>query len=257
MDYKKHLWAMMVGAFRLLPATLVKQLCALSFDSRQSEKNADFQLKTLLEIQTRLRWYIDQQAIRYEDGIHPKHRLTDYHRFFVDRIRREDFVLDIGCGRGALAASMAGTGALITGIDIDSDNIKKALELFSSDKIEFLSGDVTRHLPEGNFSVLVLSNVLEHLENRPALLKSMVMRYSPRSLLVRVPMINRHWEVPLREELGLPYFSDPTHCIEYTEDSFLEEITSAGLDIQYSQICWGEIWAHLKPTDGTVAAVSG
>lgn len=42
-------------------------------------------------------------AIKSEGGLHPKHRLMDYHRFFVDAVQPNDMVCDIGCGNGALS----------------------------------------------------------------------------------------------------------------------------------------------------------
>ena len=58
-----------------------------------------------------------------------------------------------------------------------------------------------------------------------------------------MPMINRHWLVPLHKELGMPY-GDPTHYTEYTQQSFEEELHAAGLVITHLQINWGEIWAE-------------
>ena len=56
-------------------------------------------------------------------------------------------------------------------------------------------------------------------------------------------MIDSHWLVPLKRELGLPYYSDATHFTEYTVESFTREINKAGLYIRELQINWGEIWA--------------
>ena len=46
-------------------------------------------------------------AIRAEGGLHPKHRLMNYHKFFVDNVSPEDTVLDMGCGNGALTFDVA------------------------------------------------------------------------------------------------------------------------------------------------------
>jgi len=43
---------------------------------------------------------VDLAAIAYEGGVHPKHRLTRYHDFFVERVRTGELVLDIGSGKG-------------------------------------------------------------------------------------------------------------------------------------------------------------
>jgi len=41
------------------------------------------------------------------------------------------------------------------------------------------------------------------------------------------------------------YFSDGTHCTEYTRESFEEEMRAAGLSVTHMQINWGEIWAEV------------
>ena len=242
---KQFVWQILTALVRMIPRRFIGHLCDLAFESQQSKENAVHGLAVLLEIQTRLRWYIDQQAINYYGGIHPKHRLMDYHGFFKERIRPDDTILDIGCGYGALSYSMAETGAKVIGVDINSDNLAQAKAEFGRDNISYLHCDVTRKLPEGEYSVIVMSNVLEHLENRCELLHSLVETYSPRTLLIRIPMINRHWDVPLRQELGLAHFLDPTHTVEYTFESFEKEMQDAHLEIVYHTVVWGEIWAEV------------
>ena len=72
-------------------------------------------------------------------------------------------------------------------------------------------GDALAYTPEDPFDAAVLSNVLEHLEPRVELLRALREHARVDRLLIRVPMIEREWTVPLRRELGLPYFSDPEH----------------------------------------------
>lgn len=243
---KKVAWQILAALARKVPRKLVGPLCDLAFESQQVQKDPEQGLTVLLEIQTRLRWYLDQQAIRYAGGIHPKHRLMDYHGFFQEKIAQHDRVLDIGCGCGALAYSIAATGAQVTGVDIDSVNLEQARAEFARENITYLHCDVTRDHPGGDYSVLVMSNVLEHLENRIDLLRSLEQKYQPRCLLLRVPMLNRHWDVPLRQELGLPHFLDPTHTTEYTYATFEREMEAAQLEIVDSTLAWGEIWAEVQ-----------
>ncbi len=62
-----------------------------------------------------------------------------------------------------------------------------------------------------------------------------------------MPLYQRHWHVPLREELGLYYFSDPTHFIEHTLAEFLQETAESGLTTVEMNTRWGEIWAVCRP----------
>ena len=50
-------------------------------ESRGMSKNNA--LKNLFLINDKLDWVINERAIAYGSGVHPKHRLTDYHKFFI------------------------------------------------------------------------------------------------------------------------------------------------------------------------------
>jgi hypothetical protein len=84
-----------------------------------SAHGASAALRALLTEEKALAGCIDQEAIRYEHGIHVKHRLTRYHDFFVQRIYPDERVLDVGCGNGAVAYDVADRAkARVVGIDL-------------------------------------------------------------------------------------------------------------------------------------------
>lgn len=193
---------------------------------------------------------LDQVAMRYDNsGTHVKHRLMQYHDFFVERLKPGERVLDIGCGYGAVAWSMVTRAhAIVTGIDLDPSNIAMARRLFQHSHLTFIQGDALKELPPGPFETIVISNTLEHIQDRIEFLKAMNKQVHPRRWLIRAPMLNRHWHVPMRKELGMSYFSDRTHYTEYTPQTFEDELRAASLTIIHMQINWGEIWAEVTPS---------
>ncbi len=195
---------------------------------------------------------INERAMAHGDGEHPKHALTRYHDFFVERIAPGSRVLDIGCGYGAVARSIATHvgDSTVTGIDIDPANIAQAKAAANPPNLQFVAGDALQDLPDGKWDVVVLSNVLEHIDARVPFLRRLHDRLAPRSLLVRVPLFERSWHVPMREALGIGYFSDPTHFVEHTRDAFDAEIVAGGFEIVERQTLWGEIWAACRPRTG-------
>jgi SAM-dependent methyltransferase len=204
-------------------------------------------LVELLEIERVVSGQIDLAAVEYGDGVHVKHRLMKYHDFFVDRIRPGERVLDVGCGYGAVAHSIATrAGARVTGIDLSAANIAQAQRM-AGPNLTFVHGEAPRDLKWEHFDVVVLSNVLEHVEARPDFLQQLRDKASPSRLLIRVPMSDREWRVPLRAELGLFHYSDPTHFTEYTRGGFEREMAEAGFVITHLQVNWGEIWAEVTP----------
>lgn len=56
-------------------------------------------------------------------------------------------------------------------------------------------------------------------------------------------MINRDWIILYKKELGIEWRLDKTHYIEYTLESFKEELEKAGLNLEKYSIQFGEIWA--------------
>jgi 2-polyprenyl-3-methyl-5-hydroxy-6-metoxy-1,4-benzoquinol methylase len=201
-------------------------------------------LRELIRAYDDLYRQIDHTAIAYDSGIHVKHRLMAYHDFFVANVRTGERVLDIGCGKAELAYDLAQrAGANVTGIDVDRAYLAFARARFVHPRLELIEADATTSLPTGPFDVVVLSNVLEHIDARTELLRRIVADASPDRILIRVPMSDRDWLVPLRAELGLPQFLDPTHEVEYTEETFAAELHAAGLRADDITIRWGEIWA--------------
>lgn len=176
-----------------------------------------------------------------ESGIHPKHRLMNYHKFFVDNVDKDDVVLDVGCGNGALSYDVAKKAKKVVGIDLNEKNISFAKERYSKENIQYICGDVLKDLPNEKFDVIIMSNVLEHIENRVEFLGRM--REKAAKFLIRVPMINRDWITLYKKEMGMDYRLDKGHFVEYTLESFEEELRRAGLKNKDYSVQFGEIWA--------------
>jgi len=176
-----------------------------------------------------------------ENGLHPKHRIMNYHKFFVDNISETDVVLDIGCGNGALTYDVAKKAKKVIGIDLNEKNISTARRKYSRGNIEYIHGNALTDLPNEQFDVIILSNVLEHIDKRVEFLVSLK-KLAPK-FLIRVPMLNRSWIDLYKKELGLEYRLDKTHFVEYTLEGFKEELDKAGLRVLDYSIQFGEIWA--------------
>ena len=112
---------------------------------------------------------------------------------------RDAVVLDVGCGTGANVAELAGRFAC-QGMDTAADAIALAREHFPG--VPFHHGDVldrTLPLPEGLHLVLLM-DVLEHIEDDRAFLAGLVERLPPgAAILLTVPanpaLWSRHDEV--------------------------------------------------------------
>jgi ubiquinone/menaquinone biosynthesis C-methylase UbiE len=240
-------WRWLLGVFPFRLGERVFQSWVNVLGEQEDERAA---LRALFTVADHVERELDHAAIRLDAGVHAKHRLTSYHDFFVERIRAGERVLDLGCGKGELAYDIAvRAGAEVVGIDRKRTSLDFASRHFVHARLSFVEGDVlVAALPE-RIDVVVLSNVIEHLEDRIELLRRVRHELEPRSVLLRVPAENRHWHVPLRRELGLTWFSDPSHVVEYDAERLESELEAAGLRAVEVVSRWGELWADARPLD--------
>ena len=237
------------GIWRLVPEKLRRSVIKglLVLESRGSDKRAA--LKRLFNVADDLELVTNERALALGDMVHPKHRLTRYHDFFVERIHEGDAVLDVGCGYGAVARSVARAHpkSRVVGVDYDKGRLAQARAAAESPpNLSFVEADATRSVPEGPWNVVILSNVLEHIHDRPGFLRRLVAVTGAERFLIRVPLFERDWKMSMRREVGANYFSDSDHKIEHTRAEFRAETGEAGLEIDELVTLWGEIWSALS-----------
>ena len=230
----------------LIPPKIRELIFTSAFILESRSSKPGLGLKRLFKLKNKLEWVINERSIAYDSGIHPKHRLTNYHEFFIDRINDGEIILDVGCGQAIVAASIAAARkkTMVIGIDINADNISKGKNLIEEKKlknVQLISGDINDQL-ELNVDKVIISNVLEHVENRIEFIENIKLITKAEYFLIRVPMFERDWQIPLMRELGIDYFSDNDHKIEHSINEFEKEMLASKLIIKEMKTIWGEIW---------------
>jgi len=234
---------------RIIPKSIRRNILFIFLIIESRISNPSKSLKNLFLLKDKLEILINERALKYGNGEHPKHKLMKYHDYFIFNITDHSTVLDIGCGYGAVARSIAEKvkGVVVTGIDNNHERLNQAKLNNNLENLDFIYGDILEIGNEKKYDAIVMSNVLEHIEKRVDFLKKIVKLVSPKTILIRVPLFERNWEVAMRKKLGINYFSDSTHFIEYTREEFEKEINDAELKINTIEIQWGEIWAKCTP----------
>lgn len=208
-------------------------------------------LKNMFAIEDKVNWIINERAMRYGNGIHPKHRLTKYFDYFTAKIENGQSVVDIGCSRGEVALKIAEArpDSSVLGVDIEEYKIKEACSNPHPENLKFLCTDATQGIDGHCWDVMIVSNVLEHIDERVKFLQDLISTTNAQTVLLRVPLFQREWQMPLRKELQVNYFSDADHKIEHTIEEFVSEVEQAGIELIELETLWGEIWAvgHVSP----------
>ena len=229
----------------LFPYSLWRVLFRTWLKAIRSQPDKRRAMRQLLQLYGDAYEGADLGAIAYDEGVHAKHRLMRYHDFFVDRVHEGERVLDVGCGKGELAYDLAERGgATVVAIDASPWMLEFARARFTHPRVTYVQADAVDYAPDKRVDLAVLSNVLEHIDRRAELLRSLRERAGATRLLIRVPVLERDWTVPLRQEVGLPHFSDPEHKLEYDAELLRNELGEAGWTMGDPILRWGEIWVE-------------
>jgi SAM-dependent methyltransferase len=207
-------------------------------------------IKSVLRLHSLCYHIAAKYAIILNNGRHPKHNILQYKQWFSSNIKDGWVVLDIGSNTGLLPLALAQKADYVYGIEIDKNMTNIAKTRNARDNIEYICADATTYDYDLSRQVncVVLSNILEHIDSRIDFLKNIINKIkwadeNHKNFLLRVPMIDREWIVLYKKGLNLEYRLDKTHYIEYTLKTLKQELNQAGLKINKTRICFGEICA--------------
>lgn len=96
--------------------------------------------------------------------------------WIVEQVNGCKTIIDVGCSQGIVSILMAQEGAQVTGIDIQSENIDFACRLLAekypnlAGRIQFICCDFVQYENAVKYDAIVITEVLEHLEDPTAFL---------------------------------------------------------------------------------------
>ncbi len=100
------------------------------------------------------------QNIDYIDVMSP--RLAFIIRKMCENYNK-GIVLDVGCGNGKITQYLGSIGVDILGVDIDENEIKKAVDSNEHENVQFACVEI-KNITEKKFPGILLTEVLEHTE---------------------------------------------------------------------------------------------
>ena len=102
-------------------------------------------------------------------------------------------ILDVGCGGGLVSEGIAKLGADVTGIDFIEENIRVAKKHAKQSKLEinYIVKDFEKERLTSKYDVIIIFEVLEHLENWKSFLEKIQKNLKPKGVLI-ASTINRN-----------------------------------------------------------------
>ena len=153
-------------------------------------------------------------------------------RFVREHVESGDRVLDVGCGEGRFGAELARRGAVVVGIDVAEEPLRRARELHPQLDLRVVDGEGPWDLPDASFDVVWAGEVIEHVADTAAWLSEVrrVLRSGGR-LLLSTPAHGRVAMLRLalsRRALAEHFDPRGEHLRFYSRDSLRELLEDFG-----------------------------
>jgi SAM-dependent methyltransferase len=173
-----------------------------------------------------------------DSPLHPKHLFDEQRAAFCRQYFRPGMsFLDLGSGVGTECIAAAKAGAIrVVGIENDRRNYQHAVSRAAKVgvQVDFILHnleDTPLPIESKAFDLVNMSNVLEHLHGRVAVLSELRrVKTEGGVAVISVPNVDTSWKRALRS-VGLDSRDDDDHKIEYTKELLVAELREAELDI--------------------------
>jgi len=212
-----------------------------------------------------LRWYLDLEWIFERLAIEQSFRVFDSRNhpvrlgsmeFLEGHLLPSDRVLDFGCKEGVLTARLATCCRQVVGVDVDAAAIAVARAQVRLPHVSFVEGDGVEYFRArpGEFDVIVLSHVIEHLDDPRTLLTAAV--GTCRQVYIEVPDFERTYLNAFRSQLrSRLIYSDRDHVWEFDRRELRELVSASGLEVRDEEARHGMIrfWCDAAPPPDQVS----
>lgn len=190
--------------------------------------------RRILRVLLRAHWVIKRSAwalSTFERDLHFASKTQSLDRNLLSRVLKPgDKVLDLACGFGRLSIIAIELGCDVCGVDLDLTAIQTLRR--NQSEATWIHGDILNFEPSVKPDWIILSNILEHLDNDLAFLNKI--RGMTKNIIVEVPDFESD---PLNypaSVYGVRWYSDADHVREYNLSSLKLLMAKAGWEISES-----------------------
>lgn len=204
-----------------------------------------FKLKLYLDLE----WIFNRLSHEYSFKIygsndHPNRIFSG--SFLIRTINSTDKVLDLGCKQGDISKIISSKAKSVVGIDFDQKEINTAKETYGeTENLRFVCSEAYEYLEQTKeiFDVLILSHILEHIDNPKEFLKKFSSFF--KKIYIEVPDFEasylNHYRLNLDSQL---IYTDADHLFEFDREELKELLSSCNLKIDIEEYRYGvqKIW---------------
>lgn len=219
-----------------------------------------YRLHRLLPLGTRrklalyldLEWIFDRLSMEmsfshYGQEAHPfrRHAIA----FLKRHLEPQHTVLDLGCKTGFMSQAIAAMTARVVGVDHDAAAIREAHATWKRANLEFLHTDALEYLngTQQRFDVLILSHILEHLDEPENFLRSFKDHFA--HIYIELPDFDRYYLNHYRKDLGRSLiYSDDDHVSEFDRDELRAIVDACGMTVIEAEYRFGvqRLWCRTR-----------
>jgi SAM-dependent methyltransferase len=205
-----------------------------------------------LKLFLNLEWLFDrlahEQAYKnYTPATHPA-RIYSY-KYILEHIKPTDNVLDLGCNLGDISFRLAEKAKRVVGIDYAPKAIETAKQQYQHPNLEFHCAEAYDYLKKNDarFDVLILSHILEHLDDPKDFLKKFKNFFN--YIYIEVPDFDRYYLNHYRKDFKLPIiYSDDDHISEFDRAEIKQLLLDCDIELLESEFIYGvqKFWCSVK-----------
>jgi len=196
--------------------------------------------KRKFEFFSNLDWIINRiahEAWMNEFAHSEEHPARQYlFRFLKNKIPDQAKVLDLGCGFGEISGELAKICSEVVGIDKNASKIQVACNKYAGANVTFICDDALKYLKSNSqkFDVLILSHILEHLDEPYNLLNEFKEYFD--YIYIEVPDFESSYFSIVKEKFNMQInYTDEDHIYEFDRDGMSELLNSLNLQILHSE----------------------
>jgi SAM-dependent methyltransferase len=207
-----------------------------------------------LKLYLNLEWMFERFAHEYSY----KNYTTETHpvRIYTNEllksfINKEHTVLDLGCHEGEITNYLADIAKYVVGIDYNKGYIDLANKTYKKDNLEFICAEAHDYLQAKTkkFDVLVLSHILEHIDEPEAFLKKFTPFFN--YVYIELPDFDKSLMNHYRKDYKLPLiYTDGDHVSEFDRYELIDIFNKTNLTVVHSEFRFGllRFWCKTNKT---------